>query len=125
MQCILAGFTFIYWILGNLACTWCNDDDCDNPTLHGRCHNALKCFTNIHRETNGIIKRAKGCIKRHDNLYMDVMCSAKSYDGKDIHKKNMKSAQYNFECCRSNMCNENVTFSVSELPPIPSKSINI
>ena len=53
------------------------------------------------------------------------MCSAKSYDGKDIHKKNMKSAQYNFECCRSNMCNENVTFSVSELPPIPSKSINL
>ena len=44
-------------------------------------------------------------------------CATLSHDGAAIHKKNNRSAQYAFDCCRGNMCNENATFA--ELPPVP------
>ena len=39
-------------------------------------------------------------------------CAVKSYNGEHFHKKNGRSAQYAFECCKENMCNENQEFPV-------------
>ena len=46
-----------------------------------------------------------------------ALCSTKSHDGRHMHEKNNRSAQYNMQCCSENMCNENVTFP--DLPPVP------
>ena len=43
-------------------------------------------------------------------------CAVKSYNGEHIHKKNGRSAQYAFECCKGNMCNENQNFPVLPEP---------
>ena len=43
-------------------------------------------------------------------------CAVKSYNGEHIHKKNGRSAQYAFECCKENMCNENQEFPVLPEP---------
>ena len=43
-------------------------------------------------------------------------CAVKSYNGEHFHKKNGRSAQYAFECCKENMCNENQEFPVLPEP---------
>ena len=56
-----------------------------------------------------------GCTRNRAHTMLH--CGTASYDGRHMHKKNNRSAQYDMQCCSENMCNENITFR--ELPPIP------
>ena len=66
------------------------------------------------RDVDGNIEKQKGCIKTQDHAMFH--CAVKSYNGEHIHKKNGRSAQYAFECCKENMCNENQEFPVLPEP---------
>jgi len=98
--------------MGNLTCQSCQPPNCDHPKL---CHKAIRCYTAHVRDTDGYESKSKGCTRNHaQNMFH---CSTVSYDGRHIHKKNNRSAQYDMQCCSKEMCNQNITFR--ELPPVP------
>ena len=97
---------------GNLSCYSCSRPNCDNPHV---CHNAEKCYVAHVRDTDGVVEKSKGCVKNRDHV--TFICSIRSHDGEEVHKKTNQSAQYAFECCRGQMCNEHIDFP--ELPPVP------
>jgi len=102
--------------MGKLSCFSCSPPDCRNATI---CHNAVRCQTAHTRDVDGNIEKQKGCIKTQDHAMFH--CAVKSYNGEHIHKKNGRSAQYAFECCKENMCNENQEFPVL---PEPYKEVD-
>ena len=97
---------------GNLSCYSCSRPNCDNPHV---CHNAEKCYVAHVRDTDGVVEKSKGCVKNRDHV--TFICSIRSHDGEEVHKKTNQSAQYAFECCRGKMCNEHIDFP--ELPSVP------
>ena len=40
-----------------LSCHKCDAPDCSDP---GKCHDAVSCFTSIHRDSNGVVYKSKG-----------------------------------------------------------------
>ena len=97
--------------MGNFSCFSCSPPDCRNSTI---CYNAVRCQTSQTRDVYGYIEKQKGCIKTLDHVMFH--CAIKSYNGEHIHKKHGRSAQYAFECCKGNMCNENQNFPVLPEP---------
>jgi len=105
---------------GNLTCYSCQPPDCDHPML---CHNATRCYIAIARETDGFVSKSKGCTR--NKFQESFHCSTKSHNGVEIHKKKGRSAQYGFDCCKENMCNENATFpELPSVPVLPTKDEN-
>ena len=97
---------------GSLSCLSCEAPNCTNPKI---CHRAVRCYTAHVRDVHGVEEKSKGCVKNHQhNMFM---CSIKTYDGKNVHVKQNRSAQYAFTCCKETMCNENYTFP--KLPDVP------
>jgi len=97
---------------GKFSCLSCQPPDCDHVKY---CHNAVRCYTAHVRDDDGTEHKSKGCTKNRQQTMFH--CATKSYDGDAVHAKQNRSAQYSFDCCIGNKCNENATFPV--LPPVP------
>ena len=57
----------------------------------------------------------KGCTKTAQNALM--YCNLANYNGWKVHEENGESAQYAFDCCSENLCNNGTEWP--ELPDVP------
>jgi hypothetical protein len=103
---------------GKLSCLSCSAPNCDHQHV---CHAAVRCYTAHVRDVDGTEHKSKGCTRDHQQTMFH--CATIKYDGKQVFTKNNRSAQYAFECCKDNMCNNNTVFpTLPNIPVIGKKS---
>ncbi|QQP37363.1 Serine/threonine-protein kinase receptor, partial [Caligus rogercresseyi] len=94
------------------SCYSCDSPECEEESI---CHGAVQCYTSHVRDSEGHVRRNKGCAKHLEHAIF--YCSTPSYDGRRHHEMYSSSGQYAFDCCRGDFCNNATVWP--ELPPVP------
>lgn len=102
---------------GRISCLSCSPPHCEDFKV---CHNAYRCYTAHIRDVDGTESKSKGCTRNHQQTMLH--CRSARYDGRVVHEKNGRSAQYVFDCCKQNMCNNGTEWPV--LPEVPVSQLD-
>ncbi|XP_040571979.1 activin receptor type-1 [Lepeophtheirus salmonis] len=94
------------------SCYSCDTPECEKERV---CDGAVQCYTSHVRDSEGHVRRNKGCAKHLEHAIF--YCSTPSYDGRRHHEMYQTSGQYAFSCCRGHLCNNETVWP--ELPPVP------